>query len=115
MRRLVVLSLILVLSGLALLIPSSPLYNLLTTGSASGGAESSLAFLTSGGTNNTDTVESVLGMGLIAVGATLEFLSLFTDVGAAAPAPVSSPPKDHDAAPAMATARPAEKEGTEKP
>ena len=99
MRRLVVLSLLLVLGGLALVVPSSAFYNLLTTGSASG--TTAAAFSRLSGTDNTTTIEEVVGTGMIIVGAVLEFLSLFTDVGANAPptpmplhppAPPSNPP-----------------------
>jgi len=79
MRRLAVLSILLVVAGLLLLLPSSALYNLITPGSASGSISTRLAAVTS--TDNTTTEESLLGFGLIGVGVVLEFLSLFTDVG----------------------------------
>lgn len=82
MRRLVVLSLLLVLGGLALLFPTSSLYNLLTTGSASGG-EAALQQAIS--PDKATTTESVVGFGMIGVGAILEFFSLFTEVGASTP------------------------------
>ena len=80
MRRLVVLSAILVFSGLVLLLPSSPLYSLVTTGSTASTILSAL-----GATDNTTTIESLFGFGLVGVGLVLEILSLFTDVGAGAP------------------------------
>ena len=78
MRRLVVVSLLLVLGGMVLLFPSSALFNLLTTGDASGGA---VALQRALSPDNTTTIESMIGFGLIGVGAVLEFFSLFTDVG----------------------------------
>jgi len=84
---LVVLSAILILGGLALLLPSSSLYSLITSGSTSSGSASVVRFGSSTGTstNNTTTIESLLGFGLIGVGLVLEVLSLFTDIGGTAP------------------------------
>ena len=80
MRRLVILSVLLILGGLFLLLPSSPLYGIITSGSSSSVSISGFAT-----TDNTTTIESLLGFGLIGVGLVLEVLSMFTDVGAAAP------------------------------
>ncbi len=80
LRRLVLLSALLILGGLVLLLPSSPLYSILTTGSTTSGLLNSL-----GSTDNTSTVESLVGFGLIGVGLVLEVFSLFTDVGSAQP------------------------------
>jgi len=88
LRRLVVLSVLLILGGLALLLPSSALYSLITTGSASSGSTAVVRFgaaAASSTTNNTTAIESLLGFGLIGVGVVLELLSLFADVGAAVP------------------------------
>ena len=82
MRRLVVISALLTLAGLALLLPSSTLYSILTTGSTTSSLLNSF-----GSTDNTSTIESIVGLGLIGVGVVLEVFSLFTDVGAAAPNP----------------------------
>jgi len=91
LRRLVVLSILLILGGLALLLPSSALYSLLTSGSTSSvsfelSRESSV-------TSNTTTIESMLGMGLVGIGVILEILSLFTDVGQGAPTGAGPLPK----------------------
>jgi hypothetical protein len=84
LRRLVVLSVLLTVGGLALLLPSIPLVSLITTGSVSSGATTVAGFgARASTTDNTATIESLLGFGLIGVGAVLEFLSLFTDVGGA--------------------------------
>jgi hypothetical protein len=80
LRRLVVLSALLIFGGLLLLLPSSPLYNFITTGSTT-----SAIFSGFGTTDDTTTIESLLGFGLIGVGLVLEILSLFTDVGSGAP------------------------------
>jgi hypothetical protein len=91
LRRLVVLSILLILGGLALLLPSSALYSLITTGSTSTSSGSTAAVrfgaaaASTASSDNTTTIESLLGFGLIGVGAVLELLSLFTDVGAAVP------------------------------
>lgn len=80
MRRLVLLSALLTLAGLALLLPSSSLYSIITTGSTTSSLLNSF-----GSTNDPSTIESIVGFGLIGVGLVLEVFSLFTDVGAAAP------------------------------
>ena len=80
MRRLVLLSALSILGGLVLLLPSSALYSIITTGSTTSGLLSSL-----GSTDNTSTIESLVGFGLIGVGLVLEVFSLFTDVGSAQP------------------------------
>ena len=80
MRRLVVLSALLILGGLVLLLPSSPLYSIVTTGSTTSSLLSAF-----GSTDNTSTIESLVGFGLIGAGLVLEVVSLFTDGGAAAP------------------------------
>lgn len=87
MRRLVLLSALLVLGGLTLLLPSSPLYSLLTSGSVTSGTATVVRFGSSGGSSSSDTttIESLLGFGLIGVGLVLEVLSMFTDVGGAIP------------------------------
>ena len=115
MRRLVVLSILLILGGLALLLPSSALYNLITNGSTSTGTSTLARFgaaTTSSTSDNTTTIESLVGFGLIGVGAVLELLSLFTDVGGAAPSRTSGqveigPPAP--SAPAPTAAKPGEK------
>lgn len=87
MRRLAVVSVLLVLAGLLLLLPSSPLYSLITKGTTSSSTAtpaSAFRFVisttTSSSTDNTSTIESLVGFGLIAVGAVFELLSLITDV-----------------------------------
>jgi hypothetical protein len=104
LRRLVVLSVVLILGGLALLLPSSALYSLMTAGSTSSGSTAVVRFGAAAASTisgNTTTIESLLGFGLIGVGAVLELLSLFTDVGVAMPSgtttqadiqPTPSPP-----------------------
>jgi hypothetical protein len=94
LRRLVVLSILLILGGLALLLPSSALYSLITTGSTSTGSTAVVRFGAAAASttpDNTTTIESLLGFGLIGVGVVLELLSLFTDVGAAMPSGTTSP------------------------
>lgn len=81
LRRLVVLSIVLILAGLALLLPSSALYSLLTSGSSSTSSASFELSRLSSVTSNTTTVESLLGFGLVGIGVIIEILSLFTDVG----------------------------------
>ena len=87
LRRLVVLSGLLIVGGLALMLPSIPLVSLITTGSTSSGTPAVSGFgagfaATRASTpDNTATIESLLGFGLIGVGVVLEFLSLFTDIG----------------------------------
>jgi hypothetical protein len=87
LRRLVVVSVLLTLGGLALLLPSSPLYSLITTGSTSTASATAAGFGASraSSTDNTTTIESLLGFGLIGVGIVLEIFSLFTDIGGAVP------------------------------
>jgi len=80
MRRLVVLSALLISVGLLLLLPSSTLWQLLTTGSATSSAQAAFGAPSSAG-SDTATIESLLGFGLIGVGLVLEILSLFTEVG----------------------------------
>ena len=80
LRRLVLLSALFILGGLLLLLPSSALYSIITTGSTTSGVLSSL-----GSTDNASTIESLVGFGLIGVGLVLEVFSLFTDVGSAQP------------------------------
>ncbi|HVC27792.1 MAG TPA: hypothetical protein VND40_06485 [Nitrososphaerales archaeon] len=112
MRRLVVLSILLILVGLALLLPSSALYSLITTGSTSPGSTTVVRFgasTASSGTDNTATIESLLGFGMVGVGAVLELLSLFTDVGAALPSAATAaddmaPPSPSAPAPSAAKA-----------
>jgi hypothetical protein len=96
LRRLVVLSILLIIAGLALLLPSSSLYSLITKGTASSSTPSSgagafrfVVGATASTTSNTSTIESVVGFGLIAVGAVFELLSLITDVPGA-PSTVTS-------------------------
>lgn len=92
MRRLAVVSILLILAGLLLLLPSSPLYSLITKGTTSSSTPTRSAVFefaiptTSTSTDNTSTIESLVGFGLVAVGAVLELLSLVTDV----PGPVST-------------------------
>jgi hypothetical protein len=77
---------LLILAGLLLLLPSSPLYTLITKGSTSSSAATPASVFrfaittTSSTTSNTSTIESLVGFGLVAVGAVLELLSLVTDV-----------------------------------
>ena len=66
LRRLVLLSVLFILGGLVLLLPSSPLYSLITTGSTTSSVLNSL-----GSTDNAPTIESLLGFGLIGVGLVL--------------------------------------------
>jgi hypothetical protein len=80
LRRLVILSALFILAGLLLLLPTSAFYSVLTTGSTTSGVLNSF-----GSTDNTPTIESMLGFGLIGVGLVLEVFSLFTDFGTAAP------------------------------
>lgn len=83
LRRLVLFSALLILAGLLLLLPSSPLMSLLTSGSTSSGSTTQGGFgiSVSSTTDNTTTIESLVGFGMIGVGLVLEFFSLFTDVG----------------------------------
>ncbi len=60
-----------------MLLPSSDLYSVVTTGSTNTSLLNSF-----GSTDNTSTYESIVGIGLIGVGLVLEVFSLFTDVGA---------------------------------
>jgi hypothetical protein len=88
LRRLVVLSSLLILGGLLLLLPSSPLVAHLTSSTPSGSTTVGGFGVTrssSATSDTTGTVESMLGFGLIGVGLVLEILSLFTDVGMAFP------------------------------
>lgn len=120
MRRLVVLSILLILAGLALLLPSSSLYSLLTKGSTSTATATVVRFgvsAASSTTDNTTTIESLVGFGLIGVGVVLELLSLFTDVGGVAPGRTTAevdmvPPAPSPPAP---TAPKAAKPGEKKP
>jgi hypothetical protein len=81
-----VVSILLILAGLLLLLPSSDLYSLLTKGTTSSASTSGASIFrfaataTSSTTSNTSTIESVVGFGLIAVGLVVELLSLITDV-----------------------------------
>jgi len=121
LRRLVVLSILLILAGLALLLPSSALYSLLTKGTTSTATSTAVRFgavASSSTSDNTTTIESLVGFGLIGVGAVLELLSLFTDVGVATPTRASPqaevgpphPPAPSPASPAApAATRPGEK------
>jgi hypothetical protein len=110
LRRLVVLSILLIFSGLVLLLPSSSLVSQLSTSSSASGSTTTTAggFAVSrslgatAGTTTTGTVESMLAFGLIGVGLVLEVLSLFTDVGGV-PVPGGSSPSA------------AEKEGANRP
>jgi uncharacterized membrane protein YjjB (DUF3815 family) len=95
MRRLVVLSVLLILAGLLLLLPSSALYSLLTKGTTSSSTTPSSVFRfaissTSSTTDNTSTIESLVGFGLIAVGLVVELLSLITDVPGVASATLAA-------------------------
>jgi hypothetical protein len=108
----VVISILLILAGLALLLPSSALYSLLTKGTTSSttavfrlGASAA-----SSGSDNTTTIESLVGFGLIGVGVVLELLSLFTDVGGVAASRTNPlvdvrPPAPSAPAPAARTAQ----------
>jgi hypothetical protein len=88
LRRLVVLSSLLILAGLVLLLPSSSLVAHLTSSTPSVSAPAGgfgVARSSSATTDTTSTVESMVGFGLIGAGLVLEVLSLFTDVGVAVP------------------------------
>jgi hypothetical protein len=87
LRRLVLLSALLTLGGLALLLPSSPLMSLLSSGSTSSGATTTSFVISAPTTDNTATIESLVGFGMIGVGVVLEIFSLFTDVGGALVSP----------------------------
>ena len=123
MRRLVVFSILLILAGLALLLPSSALYGLLTKGSTSTATSTAVRFAAaaaSSTSDNTTTVESLIGFGLIGVGVVLELLSLFTDVGGATPVRASppvevGPPAPTAPAPVSPAAPTAPKPGEKKP
>ena len=60
--------------------------SLITSGSASSGSTTGFGASAST-TDDTATIESLVGFGLIGVGVVLEVFSLFTDVGAAAISP----------------------------
>ncbi|MDA4122196.1 MAG: hypothetical protein OK456_03335 [Thaumarchaeota archaeon] len=119
MRRLVVLSILLILAGLALLLPSSALYSLLTKGTTSTATSAAVRFgavASSSSSDNTTTIESLVGFGLIGVAAVLELLSLVTDVGVATPTRTGSqvevvPPGPETPAPASTAAPAATKSG----
>jgi hypothetical protein len=84
MQRLVVLSVLLIFAGLILLLPSSPLVSLITSGSttASGsGSPAGAGASVLATADATTTIESLLGFGLVGVGLVLEVFSLFTKVG----------------------------------
>jgi len=100
LRRLVILSALLILAGLALLLPTSALYSVLTTGSTTSAILSSI-----GGTDDTSTIESMLGFGLIGVGVVLEIFSLFTDFGAATPIASAPMIEEPQAMPMMTVAQ----------
>lgn len=110
MRRLVVLSVLLILGGLALLLPSSALYSLITNGATSSGSTAVVRFgaaAASTTSDNTTTIESLLGFGLIGIGVVLELLSLFTDVGVALPSGTTQaemlPPSPSNPAPSASS------------
>jgi hypothetical protein len=84
LRRLVVASVFLILVGLVILLPSSPLVSLLTNGSTSTTVTSGFSARGATTTTDTTTIESLVGFGLLGMGLVLEILSLFTDVGAGA-------------------------------
>jgi hypothetical protein len=122
LRRLVVLSILLILAGLGLLLPSSVLYSLLTKGTTSSTTTATVfrigvPLASSSSSDNTTTIESLVGFGLIGVGAVLELLSLVTDVGGAAPsrtAPLVDAGPEAPSAEAPATAT-AQEPGEKKP
>lgn len=66
--------------GVLLLLPSSDLYNLITTGSASGSISTRFAAVE--GPSTASATEAVVGFGMIIVGVILEVFSIFTDLGA---------------------------------
>jgi hypothetical protein len=83
---LVVLSVLLILGGLTLLLPSSSLVSQIASATSSGSAPAgALAASRTSGTDATTTIESMVGFGMIGVGLVLEVLSLFTEVGMAVP------------------------------
>ena len=95
-----------------MLLPSSALYGLITSGSTSSGSTAVVRFgaaAASSTTNNTTAIESLLGFGLVGVGVVLELLSLFTDVGAAVPsgttAQADMPPSPSGPAPSATSVR----------
>jgi len=97
MKRLVVSSILMISLGLLLLLPSSELWSLITTGSTT--SISSIAFSAASGADQTTVVESLMGFGLIAVGAVLEAFSLFTGVEATVlSSPVQPPAKQEEKA-----------------
>ena len=95
LRRLVVLSVLIIFGGLVLLLPSSSLVSQLTS-STSSGATTTAGFAvsraSSASAGTAGTVESMVGFGLIGVGLVLEVLSLFTDVGGVPVPPSGSLP-----------------------
>jgi len=76
LRRLFVASIVLVVAGLLLLLPSSALYNLLTQ-----------AFAAVSSPDNTTATESLAGFAMIVVGALLEIFAVLTDFPVAAVSP----------------------------
>jgi hypothetical protein len=98
LRRLAVISILVILAGLLLLLPSSPLYTLITKGTTSSSAATpasafrfAIGSSASSTTSNTSTIESLVGFGLIAVGAVLELFSLITDVPGAVSTVAAAP------------------------
>lgn len=89
MKRLAVISILLILVGLLLLLPSNPLLGILTGGLGSTSSNQAAAFVANSGTNSdpTTTIESMVGFGLVGVGLLLEVFSLFTDVVTPGPRP----------------------------
>ena len=82
MRRLVVLSALLILAGLLLFLPSVPLWTLLTKGSTSSATAAGVRFASgASSTDSTTTTEALVGFGMVGLGLILEVFSLFTDVG----------------------------------
>ena len=121
LRRLVVVSILLILAGLALLLPSSALYSLLTKGTTSTTTAAATVFrigvpaASSSSSDNTTTIESLVGFGLIGVGVVVELLSLFTEVGGVAPSRTDALAEAGPEAPsAEAPATPTAQESGEK-
>ncbi|MGH9919179.1 MAG: hypothetical protein ACRD6W_09980 [Nitrososphaerales archaeon] len=99
-----------ILAGLLLLLPSSPLYSLITKGTTSSATTTPASVFrfavstTSSSTDNTSTIESLVGFGLIAVGAVLELFSLITDVPGSVPPAAAA---ESDTTPPTASPAPA--------
>ncbi|MDG6915784.1 MAG: hypothetical protein JRM86_03110 [Nitrososphaerota archaeon] len=85
MRKLVLASALLVLAGFLLLLPSSQFWSLLSPSSSPAPSATAFRFALSrasgGSSSTTNDLESIVGLGAVAVGLILEVFSMFTDVG----------------------------------